>query len=106
MKLEEIKEIIEKNNLIFLGKEKCKNSFNNWKKEEIKQYKKIFKKNSEKNISFNFDKIYLEIQDYPKFNYCFIVLRFLIKIDKKYIGYYKIYYNLNREIEDDIFVIY
>lgn len=103
---EKIKEIIETNNLIYLGKEKCKNLFEIWKIKEFEKFNKIFEETDEKTMNISLRLVYLEIKNDFDLNEIYLVLKFSITLEGGDIGQYNIFSDLTGKIIEEKFEIY
>lgn len=82
-----------------------RHSMENYQKEEPEEYSRVFNSLRYCDLPGKINSISLKLENWPECSYNHIIARVDIWGKNNLIGYYELYFSLDGEIQDDVFVI-
>lgn len=104
MYVKELKEFLQKHDIESNVVKYFYEYFNSYRDEESEEFNEVYKNYDLSKIETCIYSVILRRYNWPEFDYCNIVITLRVKCGDKKIGDYKLFYELNGEIVDDMLV--
>jgi len=104
--LDELRDFVEKNDLLEKTKLLFTKNLEEYKVEEVEEFKSYFGEYDETNLSIWLDSVSYKVHNWPVGDYNYIMITYHINYSNEIVGRYDACFMADGEFENDYFVIY